>query len=387
MNLTRTAAALLMLASSTCGCYAADHVQIGVIRWDAWFPDSPWATHIHDKRWVGRVPFYGAHVVDGTKKIDASAVDTTEAELAYAAAAGVDYFAFGLYAKDSNDGRPNNIMAQFSRPLDNFVALKNKHGMRFSLVMAGAKSYTENESIRRQFATYVRQGSFARTSDGRPVVFLLMLESSNAIRDPAGERNIIATRDAVTQDAARLVGKQPFLVALAFDANDGAHLVKDLKFDSFGSYGNPLGNVEATSDGYRPFTHCVNSTKYYWSVANKTGVPYIPPVSLGWDYRPVIDDKGRNKHPEWCAQPQGNDVAPLITAALGNARVPTFRSILIYAWNEFLEGGFLAPTLCGGASKLAGLAAATGRERNLATELAARPIPPPPSSCTASAQP
>lgn len=376
-----------MLFSSACGCFASDRVQIGVIRWDAWFPDSPWATHIHDKQWIDRVPFYGAQVIDGAKKIDEALVNTTEAEVAYAAAAGVDYFAFGLYAKNNNDGKPNNIMAQFSRPLDNYVALKNKHGIRFSLVMAGVKTYTDNESIRRQFANYVGQGSFARTSDGRPVVLLLMPGSANAIRDPAIERDIIATRDAVTQDVARLVGKQPFLVALVFNPNDGAHLVKDLNFGSFSSYGNPLGSAEATNDDYRPFTRCVDATKYYWAVANKTGVPYIPPVSLGWDYRPVIEDKGRSKHPEWCAQPQRNDVGPLINAASVNARVPTFRSILIYAWNEFLEGGFLAPTLCGGASKLVGLAAATGREKNLAIELAAHPLPPPPASCPVAAQP
>lgn len=381
MRLLLSTAALFVIASSTCVCSEAGGIKIGAIRWDAWFPNSPWAAHIHDKQWVARLPFYGSPVVDISKKIDQALGDTTESEAAYAASAGIDYFAFTLYAKQSDEGNTNIIMSQFSEPLEKFLSLKNKYGMHFSLILPDTKSYTENASIRRQFASYVGQASFVRTSDGRPVVFLLMPGSPNAIRSSDVERDIIATRDVVIQDVIQSVGKQPFLVALSFDANDGSYLVKNFNFDAFSSYGNPLGSSDRGDSGARSFSRCANSSKYYWSVANKNGTAYIPPVSLGWDYRPVTDEKGRSKRPEWCAPPQGNDVRDLITSAFANARLPTFRSILIYAWNEFLEGGFLAPTLCDGASKLAGLAAATGREKALTSELAMRPLPRRPASC------
>jgi hypothetical protein len=44
-------------------------------------------------------------------------------------------------------------------------------------------------------------------------------------------------------------------------------------------------------------------------------------------------------------------------------RPPPFRSIVVYAWNEFTEGGWMAPTWSDPSDRMARLRAAIGRDR------------------------
>jgi hypothetical protein len=78
--------------------------------------------------------------------------------------------------------------------------------------------------------------------------------------------------------------------------------------------------------------------------------PYIPEVTAGWDARPWENPSGNGKAPGWYYPDRTPEQ---FAAALQKAiawmdqhpdQTTADRVMLVYAWNEYGEGGYLAPT-------------------------------------------
>ena len=90
-----------------------------------------------------------------------------------------------------------------------------------------------------------------------------------------------------------------------------------------------------------------------WQRAQAANVPYLPNVTLGWDNRPQ-QDPAFNAKPvpsgPWCAAIDPPELdrqfAAAYNAVAQGPQPRKFQSIIIYAWNEFTEGGWMPPT-CG----------------------------------------
>jgi hypothetical protein len=78
--------------------------------------------------------------------------------------------------------------------------------------------------------------------------------------------------------------------------------------------------------------------------------PFIPEVTAGWDKRPWEGPKGLNQKEGWYFPDRtpkafGQFVRSAIDWMDKNPKLTTKeRLLLIYAWNEFGEGGYIAPT-------------------------------------------
>ncbi len=96
------------------------------------------------------------------------------------------------------------------------------------------------------------------------------------------------------------------------------------------------------------YSELVAAHQQTWSGSREQ--PYIPEVTAGWDKRPWEGSQGLNQKPGWYFP----DRTP---AALGQflrsaiewmdehpEQTTKERLILVYAWNEFGEGGYVAPT-------------------------------------------
>ncbi len=90
-------------------------------------------------------------------------------------------------------------------------------------------------------------------------------------------------------------------------------------------------------------------------------VPYMPYVAAGWNPRPWLDKRPCYTFPnreEWIAALQSVKKDLLAQPKLG---LPGgFKAFTIYAWNEFGEGGIVAPTQGDQYMKLEGIKAAFG---------------------------
>ena len=78
--------------------------------------------------------------------------------------------------------------------------------------------------------------------------------------------------------------------------------------------------------------------------------PYLPIVTAGWDKRPWEGPAGLNQKPGWYYPDRTPEqFADFLRAAVGwmdthPTQTTEERLVLIYAWNEFGEGGHIAPT-------------------------------------------
>lgn len=352
----------VLVLFTTCDAFAGDGLPlVGVIRWDAWFRGSDFAAQISTPTWRTRLPFYSESAADGTITIDDTSPDTTTKEVRLAAAAGINYFIFGLYVDKNPDGSAINSRIHFTDPMRNFVQIGNKRGLKFSFFLPIATDYQNRPRLRQLVKEFITDSSFLTTDNGRSVLFIFMPTAqhwTSSMKDVSIYQKIISD---LRGDVKQSTNHDPYLVGLNFYPDLSETLIKTIGLDAISSYGNPLGQrpIEQSS-GQQSFKMCAQASQWYWKESEMSHISYLPPVSLGWDYRPLIDDKDRNKDPEWCEQPTTEEVKLVVFEALQKARQQVFPSIVIYAWNEFSEGGFLAPTLCEGAAKLRGLSEATG---------------------------
>jgi hypothetical protein len=91
--------------------------------------------------------------------------------------------------------------------------------------------------------------------------------------------------------------------------------------------------------------------------AEKSPRPYVPYLPAGWDPRPWKDPRPSfdlPKREEWKSALQKIKEALDDNPNLGLRITPTQRQkmLLVYAWNEFGEGGIVAPTRGDGTMKL-----------------------------------
>ena len=122
-------------------------------------------------------------------------------------------------------------------------------------------------------------------------------------------------------------------------------------FDYFNTY-MMLPEAPYVAQPY-PYSDLLGYAEKYWSgLGRRSPLPYIPFLPAGWDPRPWGDARPPYKAPtreEWNVALTGVkralDTEPML--ALGGEKLFT-----IYAWNEFGEGGIVAPTAGEGYMKL-----------------------------------
>src|SRR5208283_4769429 len=115
---------------------------------------------------------------------------------------------------------------------------------------------------------------------------------------------------------------------------------------------------------YAPYAQLAQEVERFWDECRATGSAVVPIVMTGWDRRPRVE---RPVFWETWQQPNAGiekfydpPTAPELSKNLGNAvgwikahpDATHGKAILIYAWNENDEGGWLVPTLNEGRSRL-----------------------------------
>ena len=110
-------------------------------------------------------------------------------------------------------------------------------------------------------------------------------------------------------------------------------------------------------DKSAPYATLVKKTETKWDEWSKTGSKVVPLVTAGWDRRPRVMNPvswegppKRSDEIEYCyAPPKPEELAGLLRDAIfwcaRNSAAADANTILIYAWNEIDEGGWLVPSL------------------------------------------
>jgi len=108
-----------------------------------------------------------------------------------------------------------------------------------------------------------------------------------------------------------------------------------------------------------PYPTLAQREEQHWEAVKSAGLHLIPSVSTGWDARPRIINPVtwyKYQSDSWCQQATPSEIAGHLRMALewaqANPNTVDAGAIIIYAWNEFDEGGWICPTLFGGTDRL-----------------------------------
>ena len=332
------------------------HVVVGAIRWDAWHgPASEVGLTVEKTlapaRWHYRIPFFGKIVDDHTVETRGASQEVMDREIDYADRAGLDYWAFVVYPEEHG----------LSLGLRQYLSSTHKGRLHFCLNLQGgweAKGGPEAWSARvPRYLAYFGDSSYQTVLGGRPLVYLYSVES---LVGPGRFETWEAARDAFDLFRAEAKGAglgNPYIVAQGWSPESLKEQSAKLGLDAIGAYASNGGAKAA------PYADLAAHTERWWEAFKATGCEVVPLATAGWDMRPRVETpvpwvKGGDieqyyeaPRPEELACHAGRAVA-WCKANPGTAKAG---AVLIYAWNEFDEGGWICPTLSEGGARLEAL--------------------------------
>jgi len=350
-------AAVLSGAALGPQCHAArSRPLMGAIRWDAWTRwagETGWGAYekcLGPKQWHYRVPFFGRAVNDDSVEVRGDTQQTMDQEIAYAVAAGLDYWAFDWYHPQGWKNADN-----MGRCLDLYLSSQRSSALAYSLILLGGPHLGAREDWPATVDALVerfRAPRYQKVLGDRPLVYVFCIDQFIAWF--GGERPARAAVDLVRQRCVASGLGTPYLALMTFWPPQGATQLEALGADALSAYANPPGNDSVE----HPFSYALSLNRWFWRECEKTGKQLIPTVTAGWDYRPMkrAEFPDRDRKGDWFAHGKPEEVAAHVSAGIEwvhqhPAMCPA-KTVLIYAWNELSEGGWIVPTLDEGAARL-----------------------------------
>jgi len=329
----------LFLFLCICKTSLCQNSIVGAIRWDAWVGEintdgvgAP-SVGLQVERSLGpnkyhfRLPFYGVEI--GADSVQARELTQTimNQDIAYAKDAGIDYWAFVYY--------PDNSGLDSARTLYDENA--NKNDVKYCFILGA--------SVQPSFTWLVSKFSelnYQKVLDNRPLLYIF-----------GGAGGYNSTQITSIRNLATSAGLgTPYIVVMDQNSTNAANSLNSIGADAVSGY------VTAGSGG-GSYSGLVSSEINNWNSHKATGEKVVPWITSGWDNRPRYDNPvswttvGEN---DWIQTATAIEVADHLADGLnwiGNyPSTSDANTLLIYAWNEFDEGGWICPTLYNGTDRL-----------------------------------
>ena len=191
---------------------------------------------------------------------------------------------------------------------------------------------------------YFNQRNYQKVAGGRPLLFL---GGPQKVDDPAWP-NIKKQIEQLRTAATRAGIERPYIVHL-WGWNGAKEVIDWLSLDAMGAYSLNFNDRGA------PYATLAGKAQGKWDEWRASGAKVCPLVTTGWDRRPRVDHPVPWEKPDapdaklfYYETPTPTELAAHLKAALDwCAKYPsnTDGVVLIYAWNEIDEGGWLLPSL------------------------------------------
>ncbi len=346
MKQTLAIMTVLMLLAPLARLHGDEPPIVGAIRWDGWYGKGDVVKAVESSlgqpKYHFRLPWFSRVLGGDTVSINGDSQAIVELEIAYAAQAGLNYWAFVDYWDESPD---------MSIALNRYLAAKDKRGIRYCLVEEGARLDKVGTKGWSRLVEHFRNPDYQTVLDGRPLLFVF------AKTRKLGK----AEWDELRRQTLAAGLKAPYLVLMGWNAEAER---AELGFDAISEYACAGKGYTIDPETYAKLTsHHVREK--LWDKWKRERTPCITFATSGWDTRPR-----QERPPQWCtwvkATPDPTPPAqqkPLIDAATAtpdelaahlrdaiewtkaNRDINPANAIIIYAWNEHDEGGWLQPTL------------------------------------------
>lgn len=334
-----------LLGGSMTGVFAQSSgkpIKVGAYYYDGWGgrnakaddPNEPWAKNAPrqvTKRMLNE--FADREPVWGWRN---DSQEIMERQIDLAADNGVEFFLFCWYWRDTKG--PINLKAIADLPghesLNRYLKAKNKHRIKFGLLVAnhqGAEIVgSENwAKATEHWMQYFKDPQYVQV-DSKPLVVVF------------GAKGIENADLTAMQDVAVKQGLSGLNIA-GCGTTDGKNFSTRTHYNVVPGYS---GGHEEHS-----YAELTNAQRERWQGTKEQ--PYIPTVIVGWDKRPWEDASGKGtggaKQGWYYTGRTPDQFKHFLNDAVNwmdvhPEQTPAERMILIYAWNELGEGGYLVPT-------------------------------------------
>ncbi len=283
------------------------------------------------KKYHNRLPWFATVGVDGRVHIDGGSQAVLDQEIAFASAAGLDYWAFLLYSEASS----------MSHSLENYLKSAIRGKVNFCVILHSSFGVSDEQWPRERdrAVSLLKEPGYQKVLGGRPLVYAFDVRLQNEFP---------AQRFADFQHAAQDAGINPYCVYMGWDPASDFRNEAAKGFDAVSAYA-----YGSDDDSFAKLCRAVE--EQYWKKAATARVPYIPLVTTGWDKQPRKDnpvtwEKDHGYHHQavfpTTATPQeiASHLERSLTFVRTNRDVCVANAIIVYSWNEHDEGGWLVPT-------------------------------------------
>lgn len=340
----------------------------GAIRWDAWYAPGSEPTQAIERsltplQFQPRLPFFAQLDAKHRVSLPALTPKLMDLEIAQAAYAGLDFWAFVGYPA----GSPMTVA------LRQYLASSMRRGIRFCMFTqleywgtSRAPAPLIDEHI-----ALMKHDAYLRVFDGRPLYFLGFITAAKANERWGGIEGLRAQIARFRESALAAKVGDPYLVLGGYTRETAALAPVLASGDAIGTYA--IADPRGTGD-YAALAHFAESG--WQTMAAGVDKPVVPTVMTGWDRRPRVEHPvpwERQQRPGagiefYYGVPQPAELSAHLRRAFAfiqsqptSCRAPV---ALIYAWNENDEGGWLVPTVPCDTSRLEALHAALTRSQD-----------------------
>ncbi len=285
---------------------------------------------------------------------------TMDKEIVAAAEHGVDFFLILWYYNGPGESRERETNARFlNEGLKTYVKSREAPRMRFAIEYCNHEPYQVKtaedwwECVKTWIAA-MRRPSYLRA--GGRLVF--KVHSWHHFWDENGrDATKCRARLEVFRNAARAVGLGELVIGCGIAGGERivpGHPAGDL-FDFTGTY-MEVPNLPQREADY-PYEKLAGFARPTRAIHEKDKIPYVPYLGAGFNAKPWPDDRARFAFPtkdQWTAELRRMkaDLERLSNVGFPLPNGGRQKAFTIYAWNEFGEGGFVAPTKGEGTMKL-----------------------------------
>ncbi len=300
---------------------------VGAIRWDAWSGGDVTKQvegTLGPKKYRDRLPWFADVLDDDHVRIVGGTQEIMDREIEFAAQAGLDYWAFVLYPENQSMSLGLQLYRQSN------VAGKVKFcGILHNNLGASGQDWPKE---RDRFIAMLNDPNYQTVLHGRPLVYMFG-------GNPGRFQEL---REAVAQ-----TGLNPYYVYMGWNPPKDYAAQKPNGFDAVSAY--------AKGDMVDTFAELATAAENHWKLAAKENIRFIPLVTTGWDKQPRKDhpvtwEKNAAYHQQetFTSQATPKQIAEHLRHALDFVRnhrqTCESGAVIVYAWNEYDEGGWLSPT-------------------------------------------
>ena len=307
-----------------------DKTLVGVIRWDAWIGSGQGGVglvvnrSLSPEKYHFRLPWFSKIIGRDEVFIDGATQEIVDKEIQFAKSYGIDYFAVLHYDDGMSFARKAYLESIYRNGI-RWCAIFESH--RFTVGYKGIDSYIEE----------FKKPYYLKTTDGRPVVYIFEVDAS--IKNGLEEFRKKCENAGVPE---------PYIIGMKFDVPQAAMLSAELGLQGISLY---TGGTPSKGCAY---SKVMENDSALWRGMKKTGAQFVPQITSGWDKRPRYDNPNpwepnyedfKNQYSE---QGTPEEIAQNIENAFRfndeNKDQTVFNSVIVYAWNENDEGGWVIPT-------------------------------------------